>query len=94
LKAGFPDILIFYDSRCVGLELKVKGRKPSAAQQLMFPRLRNCGVQIFVCQSVDEVIAALHEAGIPLRGRWQFEEDDHGAESDANAEARSQKELT
>jgi hypothetical protein len=97
LKAGFPDLLIFHDGRCVGLELKVKGRKPSAAQQLMFPRLRQCGMQIYVCQSVDDVIAALHKAHIPLRGRcgWaQFTEDDHGAESDANAEARSQKELT
>jgi hypothetical protein len=90
LKAGFPDILIFYDSRCVGLELKVKGRKPSAAQQLMFARLRQCGMRIFVCENVDEVIDALQQAKIPLRGRcgWaQFKEDDYET-SDADAEAR------
>lgn len=105
LKAGFPDILIFHPPDIienqrrpvvVGVELKVKGRKPSAAQQLMFPRLKMCGVRIFVCQSVDDVIASLHEAHIPLRSRcgWaQFKEDDHET-GDAHAEARSAEELT
>jgi hypothetical protein len=96
LKAGFPDILVFHDHRVVGIELKVKDRKPSAAQQLMFPRLRRCGMQIYVCQSVDDVIRALHTAEVPLRGRcgWaQFKEDDHET-GDAYAEARSAEELT
>jgi hypothetical protein len=92
LKAGFPDILVFHDGRVVGLELKVKNRKPSAAQQLMFPRLRQCGMQIYVCQSVDDVIAALNEAKVPVR--WLNIRDDRYETSDANAEARSAQELT
>ena len=92
LKRGFPDILIFHDMRTVGIELKVKGRKPSPAQQLMFPRLRRAGVQIFVCESIDDVVAALFKANIPLRGR--FWENYSETASDTNAEARSAQELT
>lgn len=105
LKAGFPDILIFHPPAIIenkrrpiviGLELKVKGRKPSAAQQLMFPRLRNTGVQIFVCENVDDVIVALHKANIPLRGRfWEsYPEMVNEEKSDDHAEARRAEELT
>jgi hypothetical protein len=95
LKQGFPDLLIFHNGRCVGIELKVQGRKPSAAQQLMFPRLRQCGVQIYVCQSVDDVIAALREAQVPLRCGWaQSKEKTHEAAGDPSAEVRSAEELT
>lgn len=96
LKAGFPDILIFHESRCVGIELKVKGRKPSAAQQLMFPRLRQCGMKIYVCESVDDVMAALLDANIPFRSRcgWaSFKEDRHETR-DEDAETSRAAELT
>lgn len=103
LKAGFPDILIFDKrvisdiayTKVVGLELKTKS-KASAAQQLMFPRLRQVGVAIYICHSLDDVVFALHEQCITVRGRlgWpNFKEWQH-AKSDPNAEARRAQELT
>lgn len=105
LKAGFPDILVFDKhqmianrtyTKVVGLELKTK-TKASAAQQLMFPRLRALGIEIYICHSLEDVIAALDDQCITLRGRigWdQFKEDRHGETSDEDAEARRAAELT
>lgn len=95
LKAGIPDILVFSNSRCIGLELKIKHRKPSAAQQLMFPRLRQCGMPIYVCESVDDVIGALQQEAIPLRGRFGWplvRGEDY--ESNTESETRRAQELT
>src|SRR5262249_14380630 len=76
LKPGMPDILVFdayhmianhIYTKVVGLELKKPGEKPSAAQQLMFGRLRACGVAIHVCESIDDVVKALSQEQIGLR---------------------------
>lgn len=98
LKRGFPDLLLFHDGRCVGIELKTKNRKPSAAQQFMFARLRLCGMKIYVCQNADEVIDALADAKIPFRTRcgwahFKLKDPAHEA-SDESTEARSPTELT
>ena len=79
LKPGMPDVWIIRrcdddSSYVVCIELKKPGEKPSASQNLMFPRLRQVGVVIHVCSSVDEVIAALREEQVPLRiHQWQDE---------------------
>lgn len=106
LKAGFPDILVFDKhnvianatyTKVVGLELKTKS-KPSAAQQLMFPRLRALGIAIYICGSVDDVAVALHEQNIALRTRigWaQYRENRYvETASDDDAKTRSASELT
>lgn len=106
LKPGFPDILVFDKhqmianrtyTKVVGLELKTKSHA-SAAQQLMFPRLRALGVQIYICRSLEDVAAALHEQNIALRTRigWaQYRENRYvETASDEDAEARSAQELT
>jgi hypothetical protein len=84
LKPGMPDIFV-YDrhrvssnrtyTKVVGLELKKPGEKPSAAQQLMFARLRDVGVAIHVCESINDVVRALSHEGIGLRiTKWRDEQ--------------------
>lgn len=67
LKAGFPDILIFFNGRCTGLELKVPGGKISEKQRGMHLLLAQAGVRVYVCYDTDEVIAALRQASLPVR---------------------------
>jgi hypothetical protein len=66
LKAGMPDILVFFGGRCVGLELKVGNRGTSKAQNEMFMRLANAGVHVRVCWTLDDVIGALVQEGCPV----------------------------
>jgi hypothetical protein len=67
LKAGFPDILIFFNSFTTGIELKAPGGKLSLAQKAMFPALEAAGVRVYVCHSVDEVLDILQFLCFPVR---------------------------
>ena len=76
LKPGMPDLFVFdrhsmianrIYPKIIGLELKARGEKPSAAQQLMFPRLRALGIEIYVCECVEDVAEALERERVPLR---------------------------
>jgi hypothetical protein len=82
LKRGFPDLLIFHEW-AHGIELKRTDGKLSKTrtvrtkkgalrvlegQEDVFPRLIAAGMQIEVCRSPEEIMAALRRWGIPLRG--------------------------
>jgi hypothetical protein len=72
LKRGMPDILVFYNCpanrpRCIGIELKAKGRSLSAVQRAMAAQLQRVGVKVYVCHDTDEVIDALRRADVPRR---------------------------
>lgn len=67
LKPGMPDILVFYDGTCVGLELKAPGGKMSAVQLEMRDKLQKAGIDVFACDSIDAVVRVLLALGIPLR---------------------------
>jgi len=82
LKRGWPDILILHD-RLYGIELKRRGSGLSktrlvrtrrgalrelVGQEDVFPRLEQAGMQIAVCRTPEEVLAALRGWGVPLRG--------------------------
>lgn len=66
LKAGMPDILLFYNGFTIGIELKVK-TKPSAEQLDMFNKLRAAGVTVSIARSVDDVEETLRTYSIPMR---------------------------
>jgi hypothetical protein len=72
LKKGMPDILVFYDGRTLGIELKAEGGRPSLAQQCMFHQLREAGVLVYICESVEDVAFTLRDSGVPMRrmGLW------------------------
>lgn len=66
LKAGMPDILIFYDGFTLGIELKVK-TKPSEVQLEMFNKLRAAGVSVSIARSIEDVERTLRTYKIPMR---------------------------
>jgi hypothetical protein len=68
LKAGIPDILIFYNARTIGIELKAGKGKLSKIQVNTIEQLTEAGVFVQVCRSVEEVEEALTSLQLPLRG--------------------------
>lgn len=67
LKAGFPDIQIFFNGRCTMLELKAPGGALSKVQRQRILLLRGAGVMTYVCHNPEEVISALRAASLPVR---------------------------
>jgi hypothetical protein len=84
IKRGLPDLFCVYQGLIFGIELKTrKGRLSKTrvvrtrrgaprvleGQEEVFPRLREAGMTIAICRSVDEVLDQVARWGIPLRGR-------------------------
>lgn len=67
--AGWPDCSVWWDGRVALLELKRRDGTLSETQRALHARLAEAGHFIPVCRSVPEALQALHEAGVPLRGR-------------------------
>ena len=67
LKAGFPDILVFHNARCIGIELKTPQGRVSKEQEDMHKRLANAGVTVHICYSTEEVHDVLKREELPLR---------------------------
>jgi len=66
LKAGMPDILVFYRGRAMGMELKVTGAVPSSVQRVTCAQLQAAGVPVYVCRSIADVIEALNRCRVPF----------------------------
>ena len=67
---GWPDMGVFWAGRVVLLELKRERHgQLSPAQRALHPRLAAAGHPVSVCRSVDEALAAVSAAGVPIRGR-------------------------
>jgi hypothetical protein len=82
VRRGWPDVLVVFDGRCIGIELKRRGgalsrsrmvptrrggRRLVEGQAETHAQLRAAGMTIAVCDSVDAVLDALRAAGVPLR---------------------------
>ena len=67
LKTGMPDILIFFNGRATGIELKGPDGRLSNNQIAMHERLALAGVRVYVCHTTEEVLAALESASLPRR---------------------------
>ena len=67
LKEGMPDILIFYDKRCVGIELKVGNNKQTQVQRDMTFKLARAGVPVYVATSIEAVEFILRHELLPMR---------------------------
>ena len=68
--AGWADCGVFWRGRLVLLELKrSRGGQLSPAQKALHPRLEAAGFPVAVVRSVDEALAAVSAAGVPIRGR-------------------------
>ena len=79
VKAGLPDIWIVWRARTVDniivhphilcIELKSLRGVMSDAQDALSATLWNLGVPVYVCDTLDGVIAALKEHGVPMRAK-------------------------
>ena len=68
--AGFPDLIVTGGDRMlVAIELKAAGGSLTDKQDFWLDHFDACGWPVAVCRSVDEVVAALEAAGVPLRAR-------------------------
>lgn len=67
LKAGMPDIMVFYNGFSIGIELKTDKGIVSATQREMFNKLQAAGVTVSICRSVDNVEQTLRTYKIPMR---------------------------
>jgi len=72
LKAGMPDILVFYESTAVGIELKTDGGKVTSVQRRTHEELRKAGIPVVICRSLSDIEDALNSYRIPMRPhKWQ-----------------------
>ena len=69
LQAGCPDLMVFWDGRAIGIELKSAAGRISLAQRETHKRMADAGVPVFLARSLDDVRIALRAAGCPLRDR-------------------------
>lgn len=68
LKAGMPDIFVFGPGRkTVGIELKVPPNTATAVQRTMFAKLQAVGIRVYICRSIEDVVDALGQEGVPCR---------------------------
>lgn len=66
VKAGIPDIIIIYQGRAHGLELKSKNGRLQDSQRAMFPILRDAGMRIEVARTLNEALLMVKQMGIPV----------------------------
>ena len=67
LKAGMPDMMVFYDGRCFGIELEARKNGLSSEQVITFKKLKEACIRVHVCRSIDDVMHALRYEDVPLR---------------------------
>lgn len=68
VKAGVPDLVALW-ARPFVVELKPASGSLSPDQKVMLADLELAGVRTFVCRSLDAVVAAFDEMGVPLKAR-------------------------
>lgn len=67
--SGVPDLIVIDGGRCIAIELKA-GKGGLTPNQKRYHRLLGLArVPVYVCRSLDEVIAALERSGVPLKAR-------------------------
>jgi hypothetical protein len=67
LKQGIPDVLIWFDGRTIGIELKAGKNTVTEAQRDMHQKLAAAGVAVHVCKTLDSVLYVLRSERLPLR---------------------------
>jgi hypothetical protein len=67
LKAGVPDILVIHCGQAIFFELKSAKGRLTYIQKDIHMRLLDAKALVYVCNSLDMVIAALEGVGVPLR---------------------------
>ena len=63
---GAPDLLVIFEGRVVGVELKASAGNLSTAQQFAHSLLQGCGMPTTTARSIEDVVAFLARHGIQL----------------------------
>lgn len=69
VRRGLPDVLVINDGRAIWLELKSDKGRLSQAQQACHSDLIRARSSVAVCRCLEDVVAALNAAGVPLRAK-------------------------
>lgn len=67
VRAGIPDVLVWYCGRSITIELKSRRGQCSPAQRAARKELLKAGVQWWQCRTAISALAVLYEAGVPFR---------------------------
>ena len=67
LTPGAPDLMVFWNKRAIGIELKAGNNKETESQVQCAEQLAQAGTGVHVCRSVDDVRYTLYSYDIPLR---------------------------
>jgi hypothetical protein len=67
VKPGLPDIAVVNDGRVIWIELKAPKGRLRAHQIACHRALSMARCPVYICRSLDDVIAALRSAGVPMR---------------------------
>jgi len=57
--SGVPDRIFIKDGRVVFIEFKAPGKKPTKLQERIIGKIRNAGVEVYVCDNVEDARNAL-----------------------------------
>lgn len=68
-RKGTPDLLVINDGRCFWLELKAPRGVVTDDQLYCHAQLRKARSPVYIVRSIDDAIAALQAAGVPLKAR-------------------------
>lgn len=63
VKAGFPDILVLMNERCIGLEVKTAKGKQSPLQKEWEKRFKSQGFEYYIVRNNDDVIKIIEGEG-------------------------------
>lgn len=66
VRAGAPDLEVYYQGRVIFIELKTPVGVVSMVQKQRHTKLRGCGCPVYVCSSPEAVWSALKAEGVPL----------------------------
>nr|WP_321985353.1 VRR-NUC domain-containing protein [uncultured Lichenicoccus sp.] len=67
---GIPDILVMHGRRYLWVELKrPKDGEVSKEQKRLHLAIRSMGGAVAICTSAQQVLAYLHQEGVPMRAR-------------------------
>jgi hypothetical protein len=69
-RSGIPDLLVLFNGKLIGLELKSIAGRVSAAQKAVRLELLCAGGLWFCCRTARSALAALARSGVPFREAW------------------------
>lgn len=57
--SGVPDRIFIKSGRVVFIEFKAPGKKPTKLQEKIISRIRDAGVEVYICDNVEDARNAL-----------------------------------